>query len=118
MCIKYLNSTCFDVDTDDDTLGLYIGRGAFVLLPYVLNHWLYHMEKVGKEDSPRLMNEIEHLIDTRINPIFVGEAGVSVSQEGCFQSLNSIAGKTNRMLHSVFAFSKKRKRDFNLDDCK
>lgn len=118
MCIRYLSSACFDVDIDDDTFGLYIGSGAFVLLPYVFNHWLYHVDKVGRKDSPRLMNEIQHLVDTRINPSFVGEARVSVSQEECSQPLNSIDGRTNRILDSACAFSKKRKRDLSLDDCK
>lgn len=118
MCIKYLSSACFDVDTDDDTLGLHIGSGAFVLLPYVFNNWLHHMAKVGREDFPRLIKDIERLIDTRVNPNFVGEALVSESKEEHSQPLNSVEGNINRTLDNCRAFSQRRKRDLSLDDCK
>lgn len=119
MCIKYLKSACFDQDTDNDTLGTYIESGAYVLIAYVFNHWLHHMGNVGRQDFLSLMSDIEHLIDTRANPSFEGRALESESQEDkYYQPLNSVEGKVNRMLNSARVFSKKRKRDLSLDDCK
>lgn len=119
MCIKYLNSACFDVDIDDDTLSLYIRSGAFVLLAYVCNHWLRHVANVGRQDFRRLKDDIERLIDTRVNPSYVGEAVVSESQDaGCSQSLSLDEENINRVLGSARAFSEKRKRDLSFDDGK
>lgn len=119
MCINYLSSACFDVDMDDDTLGLRVRSGAFVLFAYVCNHWIHHIERAEKEEHQRLMKDMNRLIDSRINPSFVGEAIASESQvAGSLQNLDSFEEKISRILGSARSFSRMRKRDVNFDDGK
>lgn len=105
------------MDTDDDTLRLYIRSGAFVLLAYVCNQWLHHISKVVKQDFQRLTDDIERLINIRTNRNFVGDAVVSDSQDTeCSKPPSSTQEKMKRMLDSAHTFSKKRKRDLSFDD--
>lgn len=118
ICIKYLNSACFDQYIDDNTFGLHIRSGAFVLLAYVCNHWLHHITEAGKHDVQELLKDIECLIHNRVNRGFVGNATIFESQNAeHFQHLSSTE-KINRMLDSSRTFSKKRKRDLSFDDGK
>lgn len=117
MCIKYLNSICFDVDIDDNMFNLHIRSGALVLLAYVCSHWLHHMSKVERQDFQTLSSDIEYLIDTRVNLSFAGDAILCESQDAqYFQPLSSIGEESCRMLGSARAFSKKRKRDLSFED--
>lgn len=118
MCIKYLSSVCFDHYIDDDTFGLHIRSGAFVLLAYVCNHWLHHIREAGEHSLQDLTKDIECLIQKRANRGFTSNAIILESQDAeQSQHLSSIE-KINRMLHSSRAFSKKRKRDLSFDDGK
>lgn len=117
MCIKYLSSACFDVDIDDKTLDLHIRSGAFVLFAYVCNHWLYHIEKVKKQEYQKLMKDMDRLIDARVNPSFAGGAIASASEDAdSSHNLISSEEKINRMLASARSFSRIRKRDVSFDN--
>lgn len=118
MCIKYLNSTCFDVDIDDNTFSLYIRSGAFVLLAYVCSHWLHHIDKVERHDLKTLTSDIECFVGKRVNLSFTNEPIVCGSDAECSKSLSFIGEQIGRLHGYAHAFSKKRKRDLSFDDGK
>lgn len=115
ICIKYLNSACFDQYIDDNTFGLHIRSGAFVLLAYVCNHWLHHIREAGEKALQDLMKGVECLIHKRVNRDFVGNAATFESQNAESSPHLSSIERMNRMLDSSRAFSKKRKRDISFD---
>jgi hypothetical protein len=116
MCIKYLHSACFDVDIDDKTLSSYTRSGAYVLLAYVYNHWLHHIGKVGKQEFQELMQDVQSLVDSRVNESFVGQTVISNSPDADGSQRLSSTEEISQMLDRAHAFSNKRKRDLNFDD--
>ncbi|KAJ0114753.1 hypothetical protein J7T55_004494 [Diaporthe amygdali] len=94
-----------------------IRSGAFVLLDYVCNHWLHHIERMGIQEYHKLLEDIESLIDTRSNSSFEDKTSSSEPQGvGFSESLGSIEEKTKRSLDNAHEFSMKRKRDLSFDD--
>lgn len=104
------------MDIDDDTFDVYIRSGAFVLIAYVCNHWLYHIGKVRKEDLQELTNDIECLIDKRINRYLVSSAIISESQNAEHSQPPASTEKMDRILGSARAFAKERQRDLSFND--
>ena len=104
------------MDINDNTLSLYTRSGAYVLLAYVCNHWLHRIGKVGKQEFQNIMQDLQCLIDSRVNSDFASQPVISKSQDAdCSQRLSSME-EISQMLDIVHAFSDKRKRDLSFDD--